>query len=109
MNLIAPKSFEQLIKNKYDIYEPSDGDVINSMDHEIIIIPTVGVDKNGYRLGYGGGYYDRYLESIHKNSYRPLLIGLIYDFQFLDDSINDIHDIRLDIVFSETQSKNFES
>ena len=109
MNLIAPKSFEQLIKNKYDIYEPSDGDVINSMDHEIIIIPTVGVDKNGYRLGYGGGYYDRYLESIHKNSYRPLLIGLIYDFQFLDDSINEIHDIRLDIVFSETQSKNFES
>ena len=109
MNLIAPITFEQLIKNKYDIYEPSDGDVINSMDHEIIIIPTVGVDKNGYRLGYGGGYYDRYLESIRKNSYRPLLVGLIYDFQFLDDSINDIHDIRLDIVFSETQSKNFES
>ena len=67
------------------------------------------VDKNGYRLGYGGGFYDRYLESIRKNSYRPLLIGLIYDFQFLDDSINEIHDIRLDIVFSETQSKNFES
>ncbi len=107
MKLIAPKTFEHLIKNKYDIFEPSDGDLINSMEHEIIIIPTVGVDKNGYRLGYGGGYYDRYLESINKNSNRPLLIGLIYDFQFIEDSINDIHDIRLDIVFSETQSKNF--
>ena len=109
MKLIAPKSFEQLIKNKYAIFEPSGGVPINSIEHEIIIIPTVGVDKNGYRLGYGGGYYDRYLESIHKNSNRPLLIGLIYDFQFIDDSINEIHDIRLDIVFSETQSKNFVS
>jgi len=109
MNLIAPKCFEQLIKNKYDIYEPSDGDAINSMEHEIIIIPTVGVDKNGYRLGYGGGYYDRYLESVHKNSNRPLLIGLIYDFQLIDDSIDEIHDIKLDVVFSETQSKNFAS
>tara|TARA_Y100001954_G_scaffold79682_1_gene87606 strand:- start:29 stop:628 length:600 start_codon:yes stop_codon:yes gene_type:complete len=109
MNLIATKNFKQLIKNKYDIYEPSDGDVINSMEHEIIIIPTVGVDKNGYRLGYGGGYYDRYLESVHKNSNRPLLIGLIYDFQFIDDSIDETHDTRLDVVFSETQSKNFVS
>ena len=109
MNLIAPKSFKQLIKNKYDIYEPSDGDAINSIEHEIIIIPTVGVDKNGYRLGYGGGYYDRYLESIHKGNKRPLLIGLIYDFQFIEDSIEEVHDIRLDVVFSETQSKNFVS
>jgi len=109
MNLIAPKSFEQLIKNKYDIYEPLDGDAINSMEHEIIIIPTVGVDKNGYRLGYGGGYYDRYLESVHRNSNRPLLIGLIYDFQLIDDSIDEIHDIKLDVVFSETQIKKFVS
>ena len=107
MNLIAPKSFEQLIKNKYDIYEPSDGNVIYSMDHEIIIIPTLGVDKNGYRLGYGGGYYDRFLESVTQRSNRPLLIGLIYDFQFIDDSINEAHDLKLDIVFSELQIKKF--
>ena len=38
---------------------------------------------------------------------RPLLIGLIYDFQFIDHSINESHDIKLDIVFSEQQSKKF--
>jgi 5-formyltetrahydrofolate cyclo-ligase len=65
------------------------------------------VDKNGYRLGYGGGYYDRFLESVMKRNNRPLLIGLIYDFQFIDDSINELHDIKLDIVFSEKQSKKF--
>jgi 5-formyltetrahydrofolate cyclo-ligase len=94
-------------KNKYDIFEPSDGDEINPIDHEIIIIPTVGVDQNGYRLGYGGGYYDRFLESVMERNNRPLLIGLIYDFQFIDDSINESHDIKLDIVFSEQQSKKF--
>ena len=107
MSLIAPKDFQKLNKNKFEIFEPSDGDEINSIDHEIIIIPTVGVDQNGYRLGYGGGYYDRFLESVTQKNKRPLLVGLIYDFQFIDDSINELHDIKLDIVFSEHQRKNF--
>ena len=107
MSLIAPKDFQKLNKNKFEIFEPSDGDEINPIDHEIIIIPTVGVDQNGYRLGYGGGYYDRFLESVTQKNKRPLLVGLIYDFQFIDDSINELHDIKLDIVFSEHQRKNF--
>ena len=107
MSLIAPRDFQKLNKNKFEIFEPSDGDEINSIDHEIIIIPTVGVDQNGYRLGYGGGYYDRFLESVTQKNKRPLLVGLIYDFQFIDDSINELHDIKLDIVFSEHQSKKF--
>ena len=107
MNLIAPKNLKQLSTNKYDIFEPSDGFKIDPINHEMIIIPTLGVDKNGYRIGYGGGYYDRFLEPILQNINRPMLIGLIYDFQFIDDSINEVHDIKLDIVFSEKQSKKF--
>ena len=107
MSLIAPKDFQKLNKNKFEIFEPSDGDEINSIDHEIIIIPTVGVDQNGYRLGYGGGYYDRFLESVTQKNKRPLLVGLIYDFQFIDNSINEVHDIKLDIVFSEKKIKKF--
>ena len=107
MSLIAPKDFQKLNKNKFEIFEPSDGDEINPIDHEIIIVPTVGVDQNGYRLGYGGGYYDRFLESVTQKNKRPLLVGLIYDFQFIDDSINELHDIKLDIVFSEHQRKKF--
>ena len=107
MNLIVPKNLKQLSTNKYDIFEPSGGDKVKPIDHEVIIIPTVGVDINGYRLGYGGGYYDRFLESVTQKNKRPLLVGLIYDFQFIDDSINELHDIKLDIVFSEHQSKKF--
>ena len=107
MHFIAPQNLKRLCKNKYGIFEPSDGYEIHPIDHEIIIIPTVGVDKNGYRLGYGGGYYDRFLESVIQNKNRPLLVGLIYDFQFIDDSINEAHDLKLDIVFSELQIKKF--
>ena len=107
MNLIAPKNLKKLSKNKYGIFEPSDGYEINLIKHEIIIIPTVGVDKDGYRLGYGGGYYDRFLKSVVQSSNRPLLIALIYDFQFIDDSINEAHDIKLDKVFSDKQIKQF--
>ena len=107
MRLIAPQNLMRLCKNKYDIFEPSDGEEIDPIDHEIIIIPTVGVDKNGYRLGYGGGYYDRFLESVIQSNNRPLLVGLIYDFQFIDDSINEAHGLKLDIVFSELQIKKF--
>ena len=107
MRLIAPQNLMRLCKNKYDIFEPSDGFKIDPINHEMIIIPTLGVDKNGYRIGYGGGYYDRFLEPILQNINRPMLIGLIYDFQFIDDSINEAHDLKLDIVFSELQIKKF--
>jgi len=107
MKLIAPRNSEKLNKNKYDIFEPSNGSEIDPIEHNIIIIPAVGIDKNGFRLGYGGGYYDRFLMSVLGNKNRPLLIGLIYDFQFIDDSINEVHDIKLDIVFSEKQIKKF--
>ncbi len=107
MELIAPKNIHKLNKNKYGISEPSDGNTICPLEHEIIVIPTVGVDSNGYRLGYGGGYYDRLLGSISQTNNKPLLIGLIYDFQFIDNSINEEHDIKLDMVFSEQQIKRF--
>ena len=42
-----------------------------------------------------------------ENKNRPLIVGLIYDFQFINDSINEKHDIKLDVVFSEKQTKKF--
>ena len=101
MKFIAPKNSERLNKNKFNIFEPSDGNEIAPMMHKVIIVPTVGIDSNGYRLGYGGGYYDRLLMPILQIKNRPLIIGLIYDFQFINEAINEAHDIKLDMVFSE--------
>ena len=107
MKFIAPKNSERLSKNKFNIFEPSDGNEIAPMMHKVIIVPTVGIDSNGYRLGYGGGYYDRLLMPILQNKNRPLIIGLIYDFQFINEAINEAHDIKLDMVFSEKKIQEF--
>jgi 5-formyltetrahydrofolate cyclo-ligase len=107
MKFIAPKNSERLNKNKFNIFEPSDGNEIAPLMHKVIIVPTVGIDSNGYRLGYGGGYYDRLLMPISQNKNRPLIIGLIYDFQFINDAINETHDIKLDMVFSEKKIQVF--
>ena len=104
ISLIAPKDFKKLRKNKYDIFEPSDGDKVNPIDHEIIIIPTVGVDINGYRLGYGGGYYDRFLVKTQKN---VLKVGLSF-FEPVDKILNvEEHDIKLDYVITPNRVYNF--
>ena len=96
-----------LVKNKYGITEVDNEEYLEPNFFDAMFIPFIGVDVNGYRIGYGGGYYDRFLESVMERNNRPLLIGLIYDFQFIDDSINESHDIKLDIVFSEQRSKKF--
>lgn len=60
---------------------------------EIVIVPCVALDKSGNRIGHGGGFYDRYLQD--KN---PLRIGLIYDFQLVEEIETEKYDIPVDII-----------
>ena len=67
---------DKMIKNKYGIDEPIDKQEINKEFLDLMIVPLVGYDTNCYRLGYGGGYYDRYLKDFNAPT-----IGLAYSFQ----------------------------
>ena len=98
MAMVNPENLKKLSKNKFNILEPVSGNEVLPMEHDMIIVPTVGVDKNGFRVGYGGGYYDRLLKPILDKKNRPLIIGLVYDFQLIEDQINEEHDIKLDVV-----------
>ena len=69
--------------------------------------PSIGVDSNGYRLGFGGGYYDRLFAHALKREDRPKIYGLIYDFQIFNGEINEKHDIKFDSVFTEDNVINF--
>lgn len=65
-----------------------------------LLVSLVGFDGAGYRLGYGGGYYDRTLARMNP---RPLTIGVGYDFGRLETIHPQPHDIPLDAIVTETR------
>jgi 5-formyltetrahydrofolate cyclo-ligase len=93
------KSFNDLTVGKYGILEPINIISINLEDIDIIIVPGIAFDLKGYRLGYGGGYYDRFL----KNLKRPIKIGLIFDQLIKKELPHTNMDIKMDIIISENR------
>lgn len=99
-NLIFAKfnSEKELIKVQYDILEPqSQKDESNKLD--LIFLPALMVDKNGYRLGWGGGFYDRFLEQ-HANIKK---ICAIPQCQFVENLPFENHDIPCEIIVTEKE------
>lgn len=86
-NIREPKSFQNKITQPF----------IND-NFTIMFLPGLAFDFFGFRLGYGKGFYDRYLQS-HVNI---LKIGLVYDFALLDELIHDVYDIPVDILISDS-------
>ena len=70
-------------------------------DLDIVILPLLAVDEQGNRLGYGGGYYDRYLAK-HTSS---LKIGYCFDFQMLKSLPSEETDVALNMVVTDTFTK----
>jgi len=105
-NLLS--KLNDLKKNKYGIKEVINDDYINPLDIDIMIVPLVGVDCNGFRLGYGGGYFDRALSKVHSSNKKPLIVGLGYDYQICSESFGRNHDIKYDVVITETRILYFD-
>ncbi len=66
---------------------------------EILLIPLVAVDGHGFRLGYGGGYFDRTLAS---KVPRPLAVGIGFELARVDSVLPQEHDQPMDLVITET-------
>ena len=76
------------------------------VEPDVILVPLLGFDKRGTRLGYGGGYYDRTLAKLSK---KPRLIGLAFAAQELDTVPREPHDIPLDAIITENGARTFEN
>ena len=74
------------------IREPVDADVVEPKEVSAWIIPGLAFTRGGKRLGYGGGWYDRFLASAPKDAAK---IGVAYSFQIVDDFPAEPHDIPL--------------
>jgi len=79
----------------WNILEPAEGPAV---EPAALLIPVVGFDKDGYRLGYGAGFYDRTIASFAK---RPVTIGVGFELQRLQTIHPQPHDIPLDYIITE--------
>ena len=85
----------------YSIREPKAecSPAINIKDLDVVIVPAVAYDKNCYRLGYGGGYYDRFLKNLRKDA---VTVGIAFDLQVFDEVPKEGHDAQLDYIVTES-------
>jgi 5,10-methenyltetrahydrofolate synthetase len=86
---------EPLVADRYGIPTPVAGDWLVP---DMILLPLNGFDAAGYRLGYGGGYFDRTLASMQP---RPLAIGVGFEINRLPSIRPEMHDQRLDWIVTE--------
>jgi 5-formyltetrahydrofolate cyclo-ligase len=96
----------RLTPNRFGILEPPihANTLLSPQYLDLVLVPLVAFDKAGYRLGMGGGYYDATF-AFSRHSAQPLLIGLAYEFQRVDDIPRTDSDILVDEVI--TEKKNY--
>lgn len=105
---ISKYSSDNLFLHKFGYYESKSEIYENEAVLDLIIVPGVAFDTERNRIGFGKGYYDRFLHRLinkhrRNNTEMPLTIAVCYDFQILSSIPCDIHDIRPDIIITETR------
>jgi 5-formyltetrahydrofolate cyclo-ligase len=94
-------------RNRYGIFEPRDTGRVALSSLDMLIIPLVGYDRLGNRLGMGSGYYDRHLVSL-RDLQLPLRVGIAYSLQEIDLVGIDSWDVPLHGVVNERGWFTFE-
>ncbi|RDY23553.1 5-formyltetrahydrofolate cyclo-ligase [Romboutsia maritimum] len=86
----------------YGIREPNPkySNSIDIKNLDVVIVPAVAYDLNCYRLGYGGGFYDRFLENLRDDA---TTIGIAFDLQIFDNVPKEPHDAQLDYIITESK------
>jgi 5-formyltetrahydrofolate cyclo-ligase len=81
MIAVVPDESAGFVKNKFDLDEPAGGDPLLPEDIDMVLVPLLAADKQGYRVGYGKGFYDRFLSSCREDCIKA---GFSY-FEPLDE------------------------
>ena len=98
MNFFPWKKNEVLLVNKFGLLEPIK---FISKIPDIILIPALAFDENKYRLGYGKGFYDRYLNKYLKKFKNILTVGVAFSFQKYHKLPIDKNDVKLNYILTE--------
>ena len=99
MNFFQFSINDPLKINKFGIPEPVSAKIINP---DILLVPLVSFDNKLNRLGYGGGFYDRYIEKIEKVK-KVIKIGLAFSYQKIKKVPINKFDKKLDFIITEKE------
>ena len=94
---ILPYNPEAMGEGAYNIEEPTGSDIVPIDRIELIIVPAMGYDRKGNRLGRGKGYYDRFLPLLSPHCHK---MGICFSYQLFPSIPHDSHDIMMDEVLS---------
>ena len=94
---------DELKKGKFGVMEP-----VNSQTYfpDIIFVPCLAFDENGFRLGYGGGFYDKCIANFFSKKHKFISIGLAYEEQKVKNVVHDNLDQKLNYILTEKQLYN---
>lgn len=95
---ILPYDRSTLKLGAFHIEEPDGDNVYDPAEIEMVIVPAIAYDAKGNRVGRGKGFYDRLLADI-----RATKVGIGYDFQLVDVIDAEPHDVKVDIVITESR------
>ncbi len=93
------KDTSELKRGAFGILEPSECRSVDISEVELAAVPGIAFDREGYRLGFGKGFYDRLLQ----NS-RAFKVGILYSFQLIDFIPRDPWDVPMDILITERET-----
>ena len=88
-----------LVKNKFNIPESSNSSLIIASELELVIMPLVAFDNKGYRLGYGGGYYDNTFRNLKKKKHKFISIAVAFDGQKVEEVKHDHQDKKINYIY----------
>ncbi len=101
MEAAMPDASDAFVKGKFDILspDPKRSRIIRPEEIDVVLVPCVGFDEAGNRLGHGGGYYDRYLLRCP----RAVKILVAFEAQKLDAVCAGENDVTMDIIVTESR------
>jgi len=101
MIAVEVKGIDDLEPNKMGILEPKDGEEVTEVD--LTLTPGLAFDKAGYRLGYGGGYYDKFFSKVD-----TIRMGIGYYDQFVESLVHEDYDKPLEYLLTDRGLIEFE-
>ncbi len=104
LEFVEVSDLGELRPGRFGIPEPTGDNILPLAAVDLMVIPGVAYDLEGFRLGYGKGCYDRLLQGLKM---RPRRVGFCYELQLLDSLPVENHDIAMHLLITESRILRF--